>query len=176
MKFSEIPQFTHSCYKCDLPLNYLLHALKRYQEKLGLNLNPDFQRPHVWTTNQQIAYVEFFLKAPQSGLDIYTNNPEWQRSYKGEFVLVDGKQRLEALTKFLNNEIPAYGCYYKDYTDKNSLSTLCIHFHVARLQTKAEILQWYLDFNSGGTVHTKEELEKVQTLLKKERKNHANSN
>lgn len=38
------------------------------------------------------------------------------------------------------------------------------------LQTKADVLQWYIDFNSGGVVHTDEEIERVKKLLKKERK------
>jgi hypothetical protein len=38
------------------------------------------------------------------------------------------------------------------------------------LKTKAEVLQWYLDINSGGVVHTETELEKVKRLLTKEKR------
>ena len=29
---------------------------------MGLQFNPDFQRGHVWTEGQQIAFMEFLLK------------------------------------------------------------------------------------------------------------------
>ena len=38
-------------------------------------------------------------------------------------------------------------------------------WHVNDLSTYSEVLQWYLDLNSGGTVHTEEELNRVQQLL-----------
>lgn len=38
-------------------------------------------------------------------------------------------------------------------------------FIINDLQTEEEVLNWYLEMNSGGTVHTKEELDKVKHLL-----------
>jgi len=40
--------------------------------------------------------------------------------------------------------------------------------NVNDLQTRAEVLQWYIDFNSGGVVHTAEEIARVKALLEKE--------
>lgn len=37
------------------------------------------------------------------------------------------------------------------------------------LDTQAEVLQWYLDINSGGVVHTEAELDKVRWLLEVEK-------
>jgi len=37
------------------------------------------------------------------------------------------------------------------------------------LEKAGEVLQWYLDFNSGGVVHTEEELKKVRELLESEK-------
>lgn len=31
---------------------------------------------------------------------------------------VDGLQRTTAIMRFINNEIPAFGCYYKDFEDR----------------------------------------------------------
>ncbi len=43
-------------------------------------------------------------------------------------------------------------------------------FCVNDLQTRAEVLQWYLDLNEGGVVHTSEELNRVRAMLAKEQK------
>ena len=37
------------------------------------------------------------------------------------------------------------------------------------LQTREEVLQWYLELNSAGTPHSKEELDRVKALLARER-------
>jgi len=36
------------------------------------------------------------------------------------------------------------------------------------LKTRAEVLQWYIEFNAGGTPHTEAEINRVRELLKKE--------
>lgn len=40
--------------------------------------------------------------------------------------------------------------------------------NVNNLLTRREVLQWYVEFNSGGTPHTTEELDRVRALLRKE--------
>jgi hypothetical protein len=84
-------------------------------------------------------------------------------------VLVDGLQRLTALIRFLNNEIPIFGNYFKDFEDNPRDSLTMIRFNINDLQTKAEVLQWYLDMNTGGTVHSDEEIQRVKELLEKEK-------
>lgn len=67
-KFSDIPQFTRDgSYQCDLNINRVPIWIKEMEEDMNLQLNPDFQRGHVWTEEQQIAWLEFFLKGGKSG-------------------------------------------------------------------------------------------------------------
>lgn len=165
MHYRDIPQFTRDAsYAVDVTLDYIEDAIQRYQKDYGLDLNPDFQREHVWTEKQQIAYVEFLLRGGRSSRDIYFNHPGWMRSMKGNMVLVDGKQRLQAVHRFLTNEIPAFGTLYKNFEGRPGLITL--KFHVNTLQTREEVLQWYIDMNAGGTPHTDEEIEKVRQMMK----------
>lgn len=163
--FADIPQFTKSApYSTSQPLDFLEDALRRYV-RLGLNMDPDFQRAHVWTEQQQIAFVEYILRGGRSGLDVYFNHPGWMTTYKGEFVLVDGKQRLEALRCFLSNKIKVFGYYRNEFKDEMGLMNHSIRFNVNDLKTRKEVLTWYLEMNSGGTPHTNEELEKVRLML-----------
>ncbi len=175
MKFSELPKFTKSShYQTNIDWQYLLKTIESWQGErtAALDLNPDFQRGYVWNEKQKIAYVEYILKGGTSGRDIYFNCVGWQGSYKGPFVIVDGKQRLNAVLSYLNNEIPAFGIYLKDM--EGGLKGIWERhadfiFHVNDLDTKAEVLQWYLEMNSGGTVHSEEELDKVKKLIESEK-------
>ena len=134
-------------------------------------MNPDFQRGHVWTEQQQIAFIEYFLKGGKSGKVIYFNHPHWGRYQENDMnmVCVDGLQRLTAIRRFINDEIRAFGGLYSEFEDTPRMIKNGIKFNVNDLQTKAEVLQWYLDMNYTGTPHTEEELDRVRKLLEEEK-------
>lgn len=173
MKFKDIPKLTRMArYSINQPWTTVLYTIENWQkDELGgrLNLLPDFQRGHVWNEKQQIAYVEYMLKGGLSGKDIYFNHPGWMRTFKGDFVIVDGLQRLTAVMKFLKNELPVFGYKILEFEDKLGFGDIDFIFHINDLRTRKEVLQWYIDFNSGGTVHTEEEIERVRKLLEIEK-------
>jgi len=179
MKVSDIPKFIcHPGYQVNSGWNFIEEQLKQYNDRSldsweGLDLNPDFQRGHVWTEDKQIAYVEFCLRGGRSSRTLLFNHPNWQGSYVGQMVLVDGKQRLEAVRKFLRNELPIFGdnCL-QDFDSPEILlrgSDAQFIISVNNLKTRREVLQWYLQLNTGGVIHTDEEIEKVQKLLDAEK-------
>jgi hypothetical protein len=165
-KFEDIKQMSKSHYNVHISWNYLEEQLASYSERkiTKFDLNPDFQRGHVWTTAQQIAYVEFIIRGGESGQDIYFNCPGWMNDYRGPMELIDGLQRITAVLAFLHNEIPAFGAFFSEYEDKRFIYRLHFNFHVGNLSTRAEVLQWYLDLNSG-VAHTNDEIKRVEQLL-----------
>lgn len=170
MKFVDIPQMSQPGYSAHHLLYMLPRTIRRYQEEriAPLNMDPDFQRVHVWTPEQQTRYMEFILRGGNSSKDFYFNCPGWQGSYDGPFELVDGKQRLAACLGFMTGTIPIFGGrYIADFADEPFNVMLC--FHVNNLKTRREVLQWYLDINSGGIAHTSDELDKVRKLLDQEK-------
>lgn len=168
MRFSDIEQFPSSKYVVDVPWTYLEQQLAFFEEAGGLDLCPDFQRGHVWTRSQQVAYLEYFLRGGPSGRDIYLNSPGWSSTRaRCQTVLVDGLQRLTAVRRFLNNHLKVFGCYYKEFSDKLRILTVTFKFHVASLETRADVLRWYIAFNAGGTPHSAEEIARVKKLLAK---------
>lgn len=63
-----------------------------------------------------------------------------------------------------------FGETWNDFTDTLILLIQKTQIDVNNLKTRAEVLQWYLDFNGCGVCHTKEELDKVRDLIAKEKK------
>jgi hypothetical protein len=88
--------------------------------------------------------------------------------WKGEMVIVDGKQRLTALLKFLDNDLKVFGGYTLNQIDNLFLNAFDIEIAVNTLQTRKEVLTWYLELNAGGTDHTQTEIQHVKDLLDKE--------
>jgi hypothetical protein len=169
--YSDVPKFPACNYRISVAWSDIERTLARWAKSYDLDLNPDFQRGHVWTEAQQIAFVEYALRVPTAGLEIYFNHPHWMGSFDGHFQLVDGKQRLEAARRFIANEIPACGHLCKNivWPRKHDISDdVQFYFNIASLLTRAEVLNWYLNFNSGGTPHAQEEIARVRELLEKE--------
>lgn len=172
MDFKDIPQFTRDGnYRVNVSWNYLEEALAGYQDRKGtacLDLEPDFQRGHVWKESNQRAFVEHVLRGGMGSKEIRFNCTGWMKDFRGPFVIVDGKQRLEAARKFLRNELKVFGHYFKEFTGSIRMVKTDFIFNINDLETRKEVLQWYLDINTGGVVHTPEEIQKVRDLLAKE--------
>lgn len=169
MRFKDIPQFTREgSYKVNVNWKYLREWVESNKTELNLQMNPIFQRGHVWTKEQQIAYVEFILRGGKSSRDVYFNCPGWHWEVKSgeynDFVCVDGLQRITAVLAFMDNQIPAFGAYLNEYEDRVPMDADLV-IHINDLKSEAEVLQWYLDLNTGGTPHTDDEIKRVQRLL-----------
>ena len=172
MRFRDIPPFTRSPnYRVDVPWSSVEDQLKSYERdacvfRQTFEIDPDFQRGHVWDRTKQIRYVEYVLRKGVGARDIFFNSPGWmqQEVAGGRFVLVDGKQRLEAVRSFLRGEFPACGGFYSDFTDRLPHEASFV-FRINDLPDDAAVLRWYLDLNSGGVAHSQEELDRVATML-----------
>lgn len=178
MKFEDITPFTREGnWECDYTVERFARAIDYWVndndgDGQKLELNPDFQRGHVWTEEQQVAFIEYILRGGKSGRVVYLNNPSWQNWYDkagayNDFVCVDGLQRITAIRRFINNEIKAFGFFYNEFED-TPRHTLTMKVNINSLKTKKEVLTWYIEMNTGGVVHTKDEIDMVKELLEKE--------
>ena len=170
-RFSDIDtaQTIHdSSYRVHIPLRDLVENVDRYSDKYQLDLDPDYQRGYVWTTEQKEKFMEFMLTggATASGNNIIRFNVPGFLGNKqsGRMEVVDGKQRLTTCLGFLNNEVKAFGYYYNEYEDELPWTNVDLIFTINALTKRSDILRWYLQINGGGTIHTEEELSRVREL------------
>ena len=172
--FSDLPKYTRQAgYTVNVPLASITTTLEELGADYGLAMNPDFQRSHVWTPEQQSLFVEYLLRGGRYNLDIKFNAPGWRDSAAiTPITLVDGLQRLTAVAGFMSGDVPVFGkCLNEwDSADMSRIirGTNTITFSVNNLETRAEVLQWYLELNEYGTPHTQQELLRVRSLLNKE--------
>ena len=170
---SAIPPFTEVRGQgCDVAWSTLLKKVEDEKSEMGLDLMPDFQRGHVWTLEQQQAFVEYALRGGAVPT-LYFNCPGYMtaRGVEGPYVIVDGLQRLTAVCRFLRGEIRAFGYLLTEFEDKLRWGRgPYFRWHVNTLATRAEVLAWYLEMNAGGTPHPQSELARVRQLLANERR------
>ena len=159
-------------YEVDNSWSRIEKTLELIQKDYGLNLEPDFQRGHVWTEDQQVRFVEAAIRGAitSAGLLIQFNCPIYAGKNTGdlpdEMQCVDGLQRLTSLRKFIAGDIKPFGLHVDDlegteFDPRRYYYKMAVH----AFQTKAELLQYYLDLNAGGTPHSAEEIDRVRGLL-----------
>lgn len=165
-------------YQVDIPWRYLEESLERYSKEYGgLDVNPDFQRGHVWLPEQQQHFIENVLRGivSSSQLVIQWNCPSWDDYYyKGPmfigFQCIDGLQRLTAVRRFLKGEVKPFGLSVDDLIGSRfapTFSNYTFKFAVHNLANRKDLLSHYLDLNAGGTQHTDNEIDRVRELLEK---------
>ncbi|MCP3961326.1 MAG: hypothetical protein GY719_26055 [bacterium] len=178
-----IPRMTRTAgYQVDVGWDYLEEHLGGYRRCYALDLSPDFQRGYKWDDKDRAdglppgtrkkRYVENALRGGSPDRRLFFNCPNWQGAGEvGDMVLVDGKQRLDAVRGFLANELEVFGGWkLRDFGARLlRFTNTRFQVHVNDLPTRAEVLQWYLDINDGGVAHTAEEIDRVRELLGKER-------
>lgn len=165
-------------FEVDCALSAVEEQLSVYERTYGLELAPDFQRGHVWALAQQEHFIESVIRGAvtSAGLLIQfncavLNGAASQSDLPSAMQCVDGLQRLTAIRRFVAGDIKAFGRTITQFRD-TPFDARCYTFRIAlhAFTSRAELLQYYLDLNSGGTPHSPEELARVQSLLEAQRK------
>lgn len=139
-----------------------------------------YQRDFCWTVEDKQNLIESIYRGVDCGKIVL-------RKRRFEFVeeelkkgneevafndIVDGKQRLNALFGFINNEFPdKNGKYYKDFSilaQRRLSGKLC--FTLAQLDertTDEDVIKVFMLVNFSGKFMSKEHLDYVDSILKK---------
>lgn len=127
-----------------------------------INMDTEYQRGLCWTEIQKREYIEYRLRGGCSGRHIYLNCPNYRSpiintEWHETFEVVDGKQRLTAVGEFMADKIKVFGGYLASQIDMVE-SHVDLIFVVNNLKTPAAVVDWYMAMNTGGSVHTEEQL------------------
>ena len=158
-------------YRVDVILADVPRFIADYLDS-GLQMDPDFQRGHVWNQVQRERWIEYLLRGGRAYNDILMNQPGWQENYEGDFVLVDGKQRLTAILDFLSDKLPVFRGLHgapegwlASQIPREVKRKVSIGISVNNLKSRNDLLRWYLELNEGAVAHTEEELARVRALM-----------
>jgi hypothetical protein len=176
MNYNDIPKFIElGHYSVDLFWANLEKWLDEVSASVGLELEPDFQRAHVWDDDRRRRYVEYRLRGGHGANLLHFNCVGWNGSLgrTGPMVLVDGLQRLTAVRRFMADDLQIFpdmdpsarGFRRSEIAGALRLHLSRFHIHVNELETRAHLLQWYIDLNDGGVAHSAEEIARVRALL-----------
>src|SRR4051812_12326951 len=159
-----------------------------------LDMDPPYQRDHVWTTEQRVALVKSWIMGVPIGAVILNrrDNRQWRENTgqdvygPGGFVwgVVDGKQRIETARMWFNGELrvpcawfakedvePAFADFnHVDYYNltlpmrRHQGTTWFLPVIEATLPSPQTEAELFLLVNGGGTAQEPEVLENARKL------------
>ncbi|MBY3155430.1 DUF262 domain-containing protein [Rhizobium laguerreae] len=131
---------------------------------------PPFQREHVWTDEQAIAFVNSARRGLPLGTYTFNStmgmseaarvDENGKVSYFGDLWLLDGMQRLTALQRFLDDEFAVEGKLWSEVDKVDQKFFLGnVHFggYETNLVDENEMRLIYDSMNFGGTPHQEHE-------------------
>jgi hypothetical protein len=136
----------------------------------GLDLDPPYQRGHVWTPEQRVALVKTILQGLPFGAIFLNRRDEWDQPIR----VVDGKQRIVTIREFLAGgfSIPAdwfeidalqpgaHRCervlwkHLTPPTQRRFLNRTTFSVYETLLPTEADEADLYLRINFGGVAQS----------------------
>lgn len=136
-----------------------------------------YQRAFVWTLEDMQSLVHSIYNRIECGkIVIRRRGWDWLHSREDAnecywYDVVDGKQRLTTLVKFMNNEFTdKYGNYYSDLSEmaqhKFTNHQLFSYNEMKEDVTDEDVLKQFLSINFAGIPQSVEHINFVESLLK----------
>lgn len=124
---------------------------------------PEFQRPFVWTQEQQTRFIESLWRGISPGFYVYNDikcipgmsldTYSGFNKYSG--LLLDGQQRITTLQRYWDNKFPVFGLYWNDLTRDETMQFKMTRFtsYITNIWDESELKEYYNILNFGGTAH-----------------------
>lgn len=163
-KQKKTQHFQRSLLSDIVPINSDLNTLVQGCIRGSLQLTADYQRGYVWQAADQQAFLDSVMNGRALGTFVIV-----RQGHPLTDELLDGKQRVTTLLKFVNNEITYRGNYWAELSRADryqflgrNVSHLQVHNNGLK---KSELLRIFLEVNSAGVPQTEEHLVKVRQML-----------
>lgn len=155
---------------CTYRVDFGMLRMEAFIEQYQIDMDPPYQRDYVWDIHQKQKFVGALIQNPNS-IPIFWFNWKNKSHTKGAEI-VDGKQRMKALLEWGQGKFeaicPCEETFHVDQLDENSkryasyMCTCKMHFVCL---SPIEVMKFYLALNSGGTIHSSEDLSKVRLAI-----------
>jgi len=142
-------------------LDHLIHKVLYF----GVNPNPDYQRDYVWSERDEIKLIDSIFRGNDIGKFVFLKY-DWPVT---DVDVLDGKQRLNTIIKFITSRFPYEGYYWHQFStlDRHRFNDLPIQY--AELNgnkfTEADKLRLFLNANAAGVPQDELHLLKIRKRL-----------
>jgi hypothetical protein len=128
--------------------------LNEGERLLGNFILPSFQRPSVWTQEQQIRFIESaWQRLPLGAYVVNRVTSPMNNPFDG--LLLDGQQRITAIMAYVAGEFPVFGHRFTDLSrqEQNEFGMIPMAYLQTKLENMDHIREVYDRLAYGGTAH-----------------------
>jgi hypothetical protein len=143
--------------------------LNQYREFGGIDMDPDYQRGHVWSLSDKVALIKSIFENVDIGKFVFINRTYEHAVESGNFYeVLDGKQRVTAILEFYENRFSHAGLYFKDLCrqDRIHFENYPISYCVVKegVLTDEMKYKYFLMLNVAGVPQDEKHIEYVRKL------------
>jgi len=135
----------------------------------GLDMSPDYQRGNIWTMDDKTKLISSIYMHVDIGKFVFVALPF--KDHSPSYEVLDGKQRIIALTEFYESRFKFNGKYFKDLTYRDQDQFERHPISIADLKEERVKLSdkylYFLRLNTGGRVQEPKHMKYVEELYKK---------
>lgn len=128
--------------------------LNEGERLLGNFIVPNFQRPAVWTQEQQIRFIESIWQRLPLGTYV-VNRVSHQINSPFDALLLDGQQRITAIMAYVAGDFPVMGYRFTDLDqrERQEFGMIPMSYLETKLENMDHIREVYDRLAHGGTAH-----------------------
>lgn len=139
----------------------------RLQEEGQLMVDPPFQRGAVWTPAQREAWIITLLEDLPRPSIFLNESMRGEGAFGDRAVVIDGRQRLESIFAFMNDELLVRGEKWsdQDIVFQRGFKMIPMPVILTQFKTERECMELYVRLLRCGTAHTESEIAKAEAML-----------
>ena len=137
--------------------------------RFGLDINPDYQRGNVWQMEDKVKLVESIFSNIDIGKFVFVHLPFKLNS--PSYEILDGKQRIIAITEFFECRFKYKGFYFNDLCirdqsrfESHAISVATLEYEQVKLSDK---YKYFLRLNTSGKSQDVDHMKEVKRLYDK---------
>lgn len=146
------------------PISSVLHRHYYW----GVDMNPEYQRGNVWSLEDKVALIDSIFNDIEIGRIVLMKR-DYSDERKEAYEIIDGKQRLTALTEFYEDRFQYKGLFFSQMHpfDQNHFENKQMAVIEAPEMSREQVIEYFIRVNISGRPVNPEHLEKVKAMIKK---------
>lgn len=146
------------------PISSVLHRHYYW----GVDMNPEYQRGNVWSLEDKVALIDSIFNDIEIGRIVLMKR-DYSSERKETYEIIDGKQRLTALTEFFEDRFQYKGLFFSQMhpADQNHFENKQMAVIEAPEMSREQVIEYFIRVNISGRPVNPEHLEKVKAMIKK---------
>lgn len=145
------------------PLSSLISMVHR--NHAGVDMDVEYQREHVWGRKDKIELIDSIFNNVDIGKFVFVQR---DIRVKGKlYEILDGKQRLTAITEFVEDRFKYRGFYFSElsYHDQHKFTDYNISYGYLENPNKEAIFETFIKLNTCGKPMASKHINHVKQLL-----------